>query len=79
MGDKVPGDHLHLRESPATDPEQRITIGFPFMPRPGDLIQLIGVHRLPESKVIAPELTNKEDKDAFLLVLARGRRDREGA
>lgn len=49
------------------DPEQRITIGYPFMPRPGDPIRSADG---AESTVIARKI-EKEGKDAFLMVLAR--------
>ncbi|MGB6046310.1 MAG: hypothetical protein WBG34_01805 [Flavobacteriales bacterium] len=50
-----------------SDPEQRITIGYPFMPRPGDPIRSADG---AASTVIARKI-EKEGKDAFLMVLAR--------
>ncbi|HQV51932.1 MAG: hypothetical protein IPI00_12295 [Flavobacteriales bacterium] len=50
-----------------TDVEQRITIRYPFMPRPGDPITSSDG---AESKVIARKI-EKEGKDGFLMVLAR--------
>ncbi|MBK6892843.1 MAG: hypothetical protein IPH00_06835 [Flavobacteriales bacterium] len=67
MGEKIEEIIFTCAMELVTDPEQRITIGFPFMPRPGDPIQSSDGS---ESKVIARRI-EKEDKDAFLLVLAR--------
>lgn len=67
VGDKIEEIIFTCAMELVTDPEQRITIGFPFMPRLGDPIQSSDG---AESKVIARKI-EKEDKDAFLMVLAR--------
>lgn len=67
VGDKVEEIIFTCALELVKDPEQRITIHYPFMPRIGDPIEAEGS---AESKVIARKI-EKEGKDGFLMVLAR--------
>lgn len=55
----------------ATTEEERLTILYPFLPRPGDPIVKDGGPDAQPDSIVVSRMLQREDKDAFLQVTAR--------
>jgi hypothetical protein len=56
----------------ATSEEERLTILYPFLPRPGDPIVKDGDGRVEPDSVVVSRALQREGKDAFLEITAKG-------